>query len=183
MEEQTEAPQTTEELDPQALDDFLAQQQTKARKPRSDAGKPRGPRGSNKSKQNVLSQSDLHLSVVALIGALSLFVAEEYRIQRYEIDMIFEPLERIILRRALISDKFNPDVVDGLQALIGLCIYASRIYHVSQSRKPIPHGIPAGLPQGTNNQQAKTVNDPIQFPNAENILADIHRNLSASAAQ
>lgn len=169
--------------------------ETLGRKPRSDRGQPRGPRtGTKKFKRigvvNADEQAKLHGYTVLIIGTVSLLLAEQLRPTSDEIDLIFSPLERILLRRTDgVADKLNPDIIDGLQCLVGIVMYSVRVtQYAKQYAKPKPTPInrnPIGTQgptiQGNVNQQNSGTNGYSRpEPSIENLLPNLSHGIQSN---
>lgn len=99
--------------------------------------------------------AELHeVVVIGVAGAFALAPAH-MRPTRSEIDAIFQPAERIILRRVSLDGPLNPDVVDAIMLFGGLLGYGSRVYYASDGRRRAAgQPLRAVTPSGGSYQQA-----------------------------
>lgn len=91
----------------------------------------------------------VHEGVTLFVGFFCLFLAEELCPTEAEIDHIFFPLEKIVLRRMRLDPlaaTANPDVFDALSVAIGVGLYARRVAPQFSARKgrPVAPVAPAG---------------------------------------
>lgn len=136
------------------IDALLQQPKTEVKEEPPKRRKRRGKTGQISEQ----SQQDLHDLVTPAVSVCqSLLFPPRYHLRTEEIDGIFQPLERIILRHTAISEMGNPDYRDAAIALYFMFGYMARTGIIDgpifggkrTTKKPEPQPIQEANPGGS----------------------------------
>jgi|SRR5882724_1210232 len=136
----------------------------------------------------------LHETVVLLVNGLSAFLlVQDKRMLPHEIDAVFLPAERIILRRFDVAGALNPDMIDGLACLMGVLAYVARVGVPTKPRAERA-GSPGTNRNGHRDTAQATPTPRVQPPQsgsaggfpgqttANDILANLYESVGGSTA-